>query len=279
MPIREIIEFVFLGFFVSIYGSLVGAGGGFIIVPVLLLFFADQFTTKQASGTSLLVVLFNGLSATYVFAQQKRIDYATGLRFAAATVPSAFIGGLVASYFGSAAFKAVFGFLLISIAIFLNVRPDPAKAKALADPNKPLPRGFVRRVKLDAKGQPVEYAFNLWAGVIFCFGIGFLASILGVGGGIFLVPAMVFLFGFPAHFATATSSFVLIFTALSGIIPHAFNGNIVLLPGLSMTAGGIVGAQVGARLAQRVKGKVILRALSLGMAFAGFQLVRKAFGL
>ena len=279
MPIREIAEFVALGLVVSIYGSLVGAGGGFIIVPTLLLFFADQFTTKQASGTSLLVVLFNGLSATYVFAKQKRIDYATGLRFACATVPSAFIGGLVASYFGSAAFKAVFGFLLIGIAIFLNVRPDPAKAKALADPNKPLPRGFVRRVMLNAKGEQVEYAFNLWAGVIFCIGIGFLASILGVGGGIFLVPAMIFLFGFPAHLATATSSFVLIFTSLSGIIPHAINGNILLLPGLSMTAGGIVGAQIGARLAQRLKGKVILRFLSLGMAFAGLQLVRKAFGL
>ena len=279
MPVWEIVQFVFLGLFVSIYGSLVGAGGGFIIVPVLLLFYASEFTTQQAAGTSLLVVLFNGLSATYAFYKQKRIDYATGIRFAAATVPSAFIGGQVAEYFGSNAFKAVFGFLLIGVAIFLNLRPDPAKAKALADPDKPLPSGFVRRAMIDAKGNEVEYAFNLRNGVIFCFGIGFLASILGVGGGIFLVPAMVFLFGFPAHYAAATSSFVLIFTAASGIIPHSINGNVVLVPGIAMTVGGIVGAQVGARLAQRLKGKLILRLLSVGMAFAGIQLVRRAFGL
>jgi uncharacterized membrane protein YfcA len=279
MPVSEIVQFVVLGLFVSIYGSLVGAGGGFIIVPVLLLFFASDFSTQQAAGTSLLVVLFNGLSATYAFAKQKRIDYATGVRFAAATVPSAFIGGLVAEYFDSAAFKATFGFLLIAVAIFLNLRPDPAKAKALADPDKPLPSGFVRRVMIDAKGNEVEYAFNLRNGIIFCFGIGFLASILGVGGGIFLVPAMVFLFGFPAHYAAATSSFVLIFTAAAGLIPHTLNGNIVWLPGIAMTVGGIAGAQIGARLAQRVRGKIILRLLSLGMAVAGIQLIRKAFGL
>jgi len=278
MPVQEIIVFVALGLVVSIYGSLVGAGGGFIIVPTLLLFFASDFSTKQASGTSLMVVLFNGLSATYAFAKVKRIDYATGVRFAAATVPSAFIGGQVAAYFDSAAFKAVFGFVLVGVALFLNVRPDPAKAKALADPNKPLPPGFVRRTMIDMKGQEITYAFNIRNGIIFCFGIGFLASILGVGGGIFLVPAMVFLFGFPAHYATATSSFVLIFTSLSGIIPHAINGHIVLIPGIAMTVGGIVGAQIGARLAQRVKGKIILRFLSLGMGVAGIQLVRKAFG-
>ncbi len=279
MPVSEIAQFVVLGLFVSIYGSLVGAGGGFIIVPVLLLFFTNDFSTQQAAGTSLLVVLFNGLSATYAFAKQQRIDYATGVRFAAATVPSAFIGGQVAEYFDSAAFKATFGFLLIVVAIFLNLRPDPAKAKALADPDKPLPSGFVRRAMIDAKGNEVEYAFNLRNGIIFCFGIGFLASILGVGGGIFLVPAMVFLFGFPAHYAAATSSFVLIFTAASGLIPHTLNGNIVWVPGIAMTIGGIVGAQVGARLAQRIKGKIILRLLSLGMGVAGIQLIRKAFGL
>jgi uncharacterized membrane protein YfcA len=279
MPAWEIVQFVLIGFFVSIYGSLVGAGGGFVIVPILLLFFANDFSTQQAAGTSLLVVLFNGLSATYAFAKQRRIDYATGVRFAAATVPSAFIGGQVAEYFDSAAFKATFGFLLIVVAIFLNLRPDPARAKSFADPNKPLPSGFVRRTMIDASGQEVQYAFNLRNGIIFCFGIGFLSSILGVGGGIFLVPAMVFLFDFPAHCAAATSSFVLIFTASAGLIPHALNHNIVLVPGIAMAVGGIAGAQIGARLAQRIKGKLILRFLSFGMAVAGVQLVRKAFGL
>ncbi len=277
MSVQEIIEFVLLGVFVGTYGTLVGAGGGFIIVPILLIFFSSQFTTIQASATSLFVVLCNGISASIAFVRQKKIDYATGLRFAAATVPSAFIGGQVASYFSDATFKLVFGVLLIVVAVFLNLRPDPKKAQALADPNNPLPSGFVRRVITIANGTRHEYAFNLRSGIIFSFGIGFLSSILGVGGGIFMVPAMVFLFGFPAHLAAATSSFVLVFTALSGTASHLLQGNVRFGPALAMSAGVIVGAQVGAAISQRVQGKAIVRFLSVALILTGIQLIVKAF--
>ncbi len=277
MPVQEIIEFVLLGVFVGTYGTLVGAGGGFIIVPILLIFFATQFTTIQASATSLFVVLCNGISASIAFVRQKKIDYSTGVRFAAATVPSAFIGGQVASYFGDTIFKLVFGVLLIGVAIFLNLRPDPKKAQALADPDKPLPSGFVRRAITIANGTRYEYAFNMRSGLLFSFAIGFLSSILGVGGGIFMVPAMVFLFGFPAHLAAATSSFVLVFTALSGTVSHLLQGNILFGPALAMSAGVIVGAQMGAAIAQRVQGKAIVRFLSVALILTGIQLIVKAF--
>lgn len=277
MPGQEIIEFLLIGVFVGTYGTLVGAGGGFIIVPILLIFFGSQFTTTQASGTSLFVVLCNGISASIAFIRQKKIDYATGWRFALATVPSAFIGGLVASYFGATAFKLVFGVLLIVVAFFLSLRPDPKKAQALADPNKPLPSGFVRRTITVATGQRYEYAFNLRSGIIFSFAIGFLSSILGVGGGIFMVPAMVFLFGFPAHLAAATSSFVLVFTALSGTTSHLLKGNVIFGPAIAMSAGVIVGAQIGAAISQRVQGRAIVRFLSIALVLTGIQLIVKAF--
>ncbi len=276
MSAREIVEFVLLGVFVGTYGTMVGAGGGFIIVPILLLFFSSQFTTTQASGTSLFVVLCNGISASLAYIRQKKIDYATGWRFAAATVPSAFIGGQIADRFGSTAFRLTFGILLILVAIFLNLRPDPKKAKALADPDNPLPSGFVRRTLIDARGLQSIYAFNMRSGIIFSFGIGFLSSILGVGGGIFMVPAMVFLFGFPAHLAAATSSFVLVFTALSGTISHLLKGNVLFGPALAMSAGVIVGAQLGAAIAQRVQGKAIVRFLSVALILTGIQLIVKA---
>lgn len=278
MGIREIVEFVVLGVFVGTYGTLVGAGGGFIIVPILLLFFSNQFTTTQASGTSLAVVLFNGISASIAYIRQRKIDYASAWRFAAATVPSAFVGGQVASYFGASAFKLTFGILLVGVAIFLNVRPDPKKAKALADPNKPLPSGFVRRVLVDIRGTRYEYAFNLRGGIIFSFAIGFLSSILGVGGGIFMVPAMVSLFGFPAQIAAATSSFVLVFTALSGTLSHLLRGTVVFGPAIAMGVGVIAGAQVGAAISQRVHGKAIMRFLSAALLLTGIQLIIKAMG-
>jgi uncharacterized membrane protein YfcA len=275
MPVREVVEFVLFGIAVGAYGTMVGAGGGFVIVPILLLVY--HFSPQKAAGTSLAVVLCNAVSATAAFVRQRRIDFRTGLGFAAATIPTAYAGGYVASYFSSSAFKGLFGALLIGLAVFLNLRPDTAKARALALSEGPLPPGYVRRTLVDARGERFDYAFNFRNGVILSFFIGFLSSILGVGGGIFLVPAMVFLFGFPAHLATATSTFVLMFTALSGSISHFTRGNIVFGPALAMAAGVIVGAQVGAAIAQRVKGRSLVRFLSIALVLAGLQLIYKAF--
>lgn len=279
MPLAELAIFALIGLLVAIYGSIIGAGGGFIIVPTLLLFFSNEFTTPEAAGTSLFVVLLNGLAATFAFARQQRIDYRTGLAFATATVPSALLGGQVAAYFDSAAFKILFGALMLSIAILLNVRPDPETATSPVAPTGPLPAGFVRREHTDAHGQVFSYAFNLRNGIIFSFFIGFLAALLGIGGGIFMVPAMVFVFGFPAHLASATSSFVLIFTAIAGLIPHALNHHVHIGPALTMGLSGIIGAQIGAAIAQRIRGKAIVRSLSVAIVVVGLQLIRKALNL
>src|SRR4051794_7375096 len=193
MPAQEIVEFLLLGIFVGTFGTLVGVGGGFIIVPILLLFFSREFTTTQASGTSLTVVFFNGISASFAYVRQRKIDYATGWRFAAATVPSAFIGGQIAHFFGAGAFKLLFGLLLIAVALLLNLRPERGKALVLAAPQRPLPTGFVRRTIVDLRGQRYEYQFNMRSGLLLGVGIGFLSSILGIGGGVFMVPAMVLL--------------------------------------------------------------------------------------
>ncbi len=275
MPVQEIVEFVLFGLVVGVYGTLVGAGGGFIIVPILLLFFG--YTPQQAAGTSLAVVFCNAVSATLAFVRQGRIDYPTAWRFAAATIIPAFIGGQVASLFTSSVFKALFGALLIALAIFLNLKPDNSKARAVLASDGPLPSGWVRRSLVDARGQEFNYAFNLRAGIVLSFFIGFISSVLGIGGGVIHVPAMVFLFGFPAHLATATSSFVLLFTSLSGAVSHFLIGNILFGPALAMSAGVIVGAQIGAAIARRAKGRAIVRFLSLALIITGARLIYGAF--
>src|SRR4051794_10721348 len=276
MPAQEIVEFLLLGIFVGTFGTLVGVGGGFIIVPILLLFFSREFTTIQASGTSLTVVFFNGISASLAHIRQRKIDYATGWRFAAATVPSAFVGGQIAHYFGAGAFKLIFGLLLIAGALFLNLRPERRMDPAAGAPERPLPPGFVRRMIVDARGQRYEYQFNLRGGILLGVGIGFLSSILGIGGGIFMVPVMATLLGFPAQIAVATSSFVLVFTALAGVISHLLRGNVIFGPAIAMSLGVIAGAQLGAAISQRVKGRAIVRVLSIALLLTGAQLIVKA---
>ena len=136
-----------------------------------------------------------------------------------------------------------------------------------------LPPGYVHRRLTDARGERYEYAFNLRGGLVLSFFVGFLSSILGIGGGIIHVPAMVFLFDFPAHLATATSHFVLAITALVGSVGNLAAGRILYLPAAAMALGAIGGARVGAAISQRVKGAGIVRVLSLALVVVGGRLI------
>src|SRR5690349_10269049 len=167
MPIKEIIEFLLFGVFVGTYGTLVGAGGGFIIVPVLLIFY--HASPQQASGTSLMVVFFNALSGTLAYVKQKKVDYQTGWRFALATVPGAIVGVYLASFFSGRFFSGLFGVFLLCIAVFLNVRPESAKATLMQFSGVPLPPGYVRRTITDADGHEYSYAFNMRGGLVLSF--------------------------------------------------------------------------------------------------------------
>ena len=273
--VQEVILFILFGIFVGTYGTLVGAGGGFVIVPALLLFY--HATPQQAAGTSLLVVFFNALSGTLAYVKQKKVDYQTGWRFALATVPGAIIGVYLQSFFTGPVFSALFGVLLLVIAVFLNLRPDATRAALHRFGGGPLPPGYVHRSLTDAHGEQYEYAFNMRGGLVLSFVVGFLSSILGIGGGIIHVPAMVFLFDFPAHLATATSHFVLAITSLVGSVGNVAAGRILYIPAIAMSVGAIGGARLGAQLSRRVKGAIIVRVLSLALVVVGLRLLYVAF--
>jgi uncharacterized membrane protein YfcA len=91
--VGEIAGFLIFGVIVGVHGTLVGAGGGFIIVPSMLLVY--HATPQQARGTSLAVVVFNARSGPLAYARQGKIDDQPGWRCAAATAPGALIGGYV----------------------------------------------------------------------------------------------------------------------------------------------------------------------------------------
>ena len=122
----QILIWAVVGLGVGTYGTLVGAGGGFIMVPIFLLVIPG-IRPAEATGTSLMVVLFNALSGTGSYLRQKRVDLRTGTIFGLATVPGALIGSFVSKYFAARPFYIAFGLFLVAIAIFLNVRPDPKK--------------------------------------------------------------------------------------------------------------------------------------------------------
>ncbi len=255
-----------LGFAVGAYGTLVGAGGGFVLVPALLIIYPGE-KPSSVTSISLAVVFFNAVSGSAAYARLKRIDYFTGAIFAAAAMPGAIGAAFLVSAVPRDLFDIMFGALLLAMAAYTLW-----SAGGVARMRPPLRgRGIVTRVMPgDEEGATFEYSYNLWQGILYSAGVGFISSLLGIGGGVVHVPIMITLLRFPVHIAVATSHFVLAISAASGSAVHLANGDLAganLLRALLLSAGVIPGAQVGARLAQRFKGPVIVRLLA-GALFA-----------
>jgi uncharacterized membrane protein YfcA len=215
---------------------------------LLLLYPAEAVSTITA--ISLAVVFVNAASGSFAYARLKRIDYRTGLVFAAAGAPGAILGARATSLLPRSVFDMVFGFALVGLAAYL------------------LLRGRV------AEGHAAPEQVNLPVGAALSFGVGFLSSVLGIGGGVIHVPLLIQFLGYPAHIATATSHFILAIMSLVGTLTHIIDGEFAsgMRRTLALGVGVLVGAQVGAQLSRRVQGTLILRALAVGILLVGARL-------
>ena len=249
------IESVFLlavGIFVGMFGTLIGVGGGFIIVPLLTIVY--QFTPQHAVGTSMVIVALNAISGTISYIRQRRIDYKTGLMFASATLPGSFLGAYLLQMVSKPVFDISFGILLLSISIYLGIRKQSASNILTMD-------SFVRP------------DYNKFLGMFISFLVGFVASMAGIGGGVVHVPAMIYLFGFPPFIAIPTSHFILAISATFAGGSHAFIGEVEwsFIPYLG--TGAIIGAQIGGRLSHKIKSVWIIRALLVVMMIVAVRLI------
>ena len=246
--------FLILGIAVGAFGTLVGVGGGFFLVPFFLL--GLHWHPQQAVGTSLAVVFLNALSGSIAYIKQNKVYYDAGIRFSIATLPGALLGSYLVQYFSGSGFRLTFGFLLLCLAVLMCFRPAAKKAA----------EGFDKQ----------SFTYNRPLGIILSVAVGFLSSTLGIGGGLIHVPAMVYLLSFPTHIATATSHFVLAISTFFGVASHFFLGNILIKPALTIGVGAVCGAQLGAKLALRTKSHLIIILLSFALAMLGLRLILTA---
>ena len=267
-----------LGLFIGAFGTMIGAGGGFLLVPILLLLYPKE-NTELITSTSLAVVFFNALSGTWAYSRMKRIDYKSGIIFAIATIPGAILGALTSAYVPRHAFDLIFGVVMIVTGVLLWVSARDDHSHPLNKPPAVAPSGIVKQLSvrdlIDAKGNHFHYTYNPAIGIGLSLFVGYISSVLGVGGGFIHVPALTSLLNFPVHIATATSHFVLAVMALTGTLVHIVRG--VFVRGIGRTAilavGVIFGAQIGARLSTRVGGKWIIRGLAVALLFVGLRLI------
>ena len=259
----ELLILLALGIGVGAYGTLIGAGGGFLIVPLLII--AYDFEPRMAVGTSLVFVFFNSLSGSIAYLKQRRVDVKVGLMFTLLTIPGAILGAFVTSYFESNIFELTFAAILIIAAIYLILKP-------LKEIKVPYLRGYPRKIT-DFRGEEYNYSIHLIRGFIISFLVGFISSIFGIGGGILHVSAMIFLIGFPVHISTATSHFILAFSSFVGSATHTSLGNVNFEFAIPIGIGAVGGAQLGASISKRMRGTVIEKLLGLGLIAVAIRLI------
>lgn len=262
-----------LGFFIGTFGTLIGAGGGFILMPILLLVY-PQASPETVTSISLAVVFFNAFSGSFAYARMKRIDYKSGLLFGLATIPGALLGAITTAYIPRQLFNAVFGFLLIAASSFLFLRSKRDKLTNQVTPNHHLKRNLV-----EADGTAHAFSYNPATGIVLSILVGYLSSLLGIGGGVIHVPALVYLLDFPIHIATATSHFILTAMALTGTLVHIATGAFAhgVWQTIFLAVGVVFGAQLGAKLSGRIHGIWIMRSLAVALGLIGIRILIMAW--
>lgn len=263
MGLLDGIILMVLGFLVGSFGTLIGAGGGWLLVPILLLGY--HFAPPSAVGTSLALVFLNALSGSIAYLRQRRVDLSLGWKFAAATIPGAIGGAFLTRALSSTAFSLAFAVVLLVIAVLLfsGITATPSSRAG-------------RREMIDVSGESHVYRVDAWKGVLVSVFVGFMSSVLGIGGGIVHVPFLIVACSLPVHVATATSHFVLSISAFVGAATFFALGDVNLRTTVLMGVGILLGAQLGARLSLRTSAVAIRRILAGSLALVGVRMALHA---
>ncbi|WP_251550000.1 sulfite exporter TauE/SafE family protein [Neobacillus muris] len=267
----EWILLVLIGIAGSSVGSLIGMGGGIIVVPALLYLSTltlsfSHLTPQIVVGTSLFTMIFTGLSSTLAYMKHKTIDYKSGLIFLIGSGPGSILGAWVTEKLDLDSFSIYFGVFILFVSFVLiiknKLRPIPYKQD----------RG-IHRTFTDNSGKTFEYGFNPIIGIVISLVVGFLSGIFGIGGGSLMVPTMILLFFFPPHVATATSMFMILPTSILSSITHIALGNVNWLYALALVPGAWIGANVGVWLNTRLKSKTIVLLIRTILIVVGVRLI------
>lgn len=254
--LQELLRLAPIGLLVGAYGTLVGAGGGSVLVPVLLVLLPQE-SPATITAISLAVVFFNAYSGTIAYMRMGRIDYRAGTAFTAASLPGAVLGTLLVHQLPRTLFDSLFGGLLLVIGSMLVLNPLGSRDGQGPEDHAEL-RGRALRV-----------------GTIGSAYIAVVSSLLGIGGGIIHVPFLIRALHMPPHTATATSHFVLTFVALTATVTHVQLGefNRGLPQTMYLAIGVMMGAPLGAAMSVRLHGSMIVRLLALALCLVGLRLL------
>jgi len=245
----------------GVFGSLLGLGGGVLIVPLLTLGFGLDL--RAAVGVSLVCVIMTSSAAAGVYLERHVANLRLGMSLELFTAIGALIGGsiafLVDERFLSGLFAALLGYVALSM-VRAATRDSGAgesdaaegpEPEAIPDGPSGAPAG-TRAAFLASVGGPDYEIRNLGRGVVGATGAGVASALLGIGGGIIKVPLMHLAMGVPLRVATATSNLMIGITAAASAVIYLLRGEIDPYVAGPTAIGVFLGATLGSRVSHRI---------------------------
>jgi uncharacterized membrane protein YfcA len=275
----------------GLFGSLLGLGGGVLLVPLLTLVFGLDL--RAAVGVSLISVIVTSSAAAGVYLERHVANLRLGMTLELFTAIGALVGGLVAFLIDERLLLFLFSGLLVYVAITMLRAREPAP-----DDVASLPPDTEEEAELDVHVEPPRptdlvslrfaalahlsgdtYAVrNLGRGVVGSTGAGLVSALLGIGGGIIKVPLMHVGMGVPLRVATATSNLMIGITAAASAVIYLLRGEVDPYVVGPVAIGVFLGASVGSRTAQRIELRVLNLLFVAVLLWTALQMLLKAIG-
>jgi uncharacterized membrane protein YfcA len=263
------------GVLAGLFGSLLGLGGGILIVPLLSIGFG--LPIQQAVGVSLVCVIVTSGAAAAVYLERRVANLRLGMVLELFTAAGAVIGGAIAFLLDAHLLAGLFTALLLYTAISMLRRGDPAPPPGVDNAAAPPPATEPQPGGLEARlSGPGYQVANLRLGTVGAIFAGVMSALLGIGGGLVKVPLMHLFMGVPLRVATATSNLMVGITASTSAIVYLLRGGIDPFVAGPTAVGVFVGAAIGSRSSHRIHLGVLRLLFVAVLLYTAFEMARRA---
>ncbi len=269
----------------GVFGSLLGLGGGVLIVPLLTLGFGLDL--RSAVGVSLVSVIVTSSAAAGVYLERNVANLRLGMTLELFTAIGALVGGVVAFLVDERLLAVLFAGLLVYVAVSMVRQGRAPAGEGTADapgdepvpPNQALTHAASSRSGAFARLAGDDYAIrNLGRGMVGSAGAGVVSALVGVGGGIVKVPLMHLTMGVPLRVATATSNLMIGVTGASSAVIYLLRGEIDPYVAGPVAIGVFLGASLGSRVAHRIELRILRLLFVAVLAYTAIQMLLRALG-
>jgi uncharacterized membrane protein YfcA len=267
------------------FGSLLGLGGGLLIVPLLTIGFG--LPLREAVGVSLVCVIVTSSASAGVYLQRRQANLRLGMVLELFTAIGAVVGGAIAFLLDERMLAGIFAAILAYMALSMlrgarrtaqPPTPDEASTATDEDQVDAEPDDDARTVDADAAtlGLRPVFVSRMPFAAVASLGAGLASALLGIGGGIIKVPLMHLVLGVPLRVSTATSNLMVGITASTSAVVYLLRGGIDAYAAGPTAIGVFIGASLGSRIGHRVDLRLLRLLFVAVMVYTAVEMARRA---